>query len=72
MRDTTERPEGVEAGNAKLVGTCQETIETELIRLLTDPAAYAEMADAQNPYGDGTASRQIADVLASQAVSTKS
>jgi UDP-N-acetylglucosamine 2-epimerase (non-hydrolysing) len=72
MRDTTERPEGVEAGNAKLVGTCQETIETELIRLLTNPAAYAEMADAQNPYGDGTASRQIADVLASQAVSTKS
>ncbi|MDA7861816.1 UDP-N-acetylglucosamine 2-epimerase (non-hydrolyzing) [bacterium] len=67
MRDTTERPEGVEAGNAKLVGTCQETIESELTRLLSDPAAYSKMADAQNPYGDGTASRQIADVLASQA-----
>lgn len=67
MRDTTERPEGVEAGNAKLVGTCQTTIEQELTRLLSDADAYSEMADAQNPYGDGTASRQIADALASQA-----
>ncbi len=64
VRDTTERPEGVETGNAKLCGTCQATIETELTRLLS--GSDAEMADSQNPYGDGTASRQIADALASQ------
>ena len=63
MRDTTERPEGVEAGNAKLVGTCSEKIESVLTELLTDPAAYAAMSEAQNPYGDGTASKQIADAL---------
>ena len=64
MRDTTERPEGVSAGNAKLVGTSQEAIQTELTKLLSDPQAYATMANARNPYGDGTASKQIADVLA--------
>jgi UDP-N-acetylglucosamine 2-epimerase (non-hydrolysing) len=63
MRDTTERPEGVAAGNAKLVGTSQERIETELHQLLTDPSAYAAMSEAHNPYGDGTASVQIADAL---------
>jgi UDP-N-acetylglucosamine 2-epimerase (non-hydrolysing) len=63
MRDTTERPEGVAAGNAKLVGTSQEKIETELNELLTNPQAYAAMSEASNPYGDGTASRQIADAL---------
>jgi UDP-N-acetylglucosamine 2-epimerase (non-hydrolysing) len=63
MRDTTERPEGVEAGNAKLVGTDQSKIESEMAKLLTDPEAYAAMADAKNPYGDGTASKQIADAL---------
>ncbi len=63
MRDTTERPEGVTAGNAKLVGTSQAKIESELEKLLTDPQAYAAMSEAANPYGDGTASRQIADVL---------
>ncbi|MGI9517974.1 MAG: non-hydrolyzing UDP-N-acetylglucosamine 2-epimerase [Pirellulaceae bacterium] len=65
MRETTERPEGVEAGNAKLVGTCRETITGELTRLLSDPAARQAMANIQNPYGDGTASRQIADVISS-------
>lgn len=65
MRDTTERPEGVAAGNAKLVGTDRALIEEELHRLLTDPAAYDAMSSAQNPYGNGTASKQIADVLAS-------
>jgi UDP-N-acetylglucosamine 2-epimerase (non-hydrolysing) len=64
MRDTTERPEGVAAGNAKLVGTSREMIESELKKLLTDPQAYAAMSEAVNPYGDGTASKQIADVLA--------
>lgn len=63
MRDTTERPEGVDAGNAKLVGTDQAKIETELDRLLTDNAAYDAMSSATNPYGDGTASKKIADVL---------
>ena len=66
-RDATERPEGVEAGNAKLVGTYQATIESELTRSLSDPDADAEMSNAKNPYGDGTASRQIADLLAAQA-----
>ena len=63
MRDTTERPEGVTAGNAKLVGTSREIIQNELERLLTDPAAYAAMSETANPYGDGTASKQIADAL---------
>ena len=67
MRETTERPEGVAAGNAKLVGTSQEKIESELTQLLSDPKAYAAMSEAQNPYGDGTASKQIADVLSQTA-----
>ena len=64
MRDTTERPEGVESGNAKLVGTDRETIVRELVKLLTDPKERESMANVQNPYGDGTASRQIADIVA--------
>lgn len=64
MRDTTERPEGVEAGTLKLVGTDEETIYKECKRLLTDRKAYMEMSQAKNPYGDGTASRQIARILA--------
>lgn len=64
MRDTTERPEGVEAGTLKLVGTDEEVIEREFTRLLDDPNAYARMAHASNPYGDGHASERIADVLA--------
>lgn len=65
MRETTERPEGVEAGNAELVGTDQAKIENKLTTLLTDEAAYQAMSSAQNPYGNGTASKQIADILAS-------
>lgn len=64
MRDTTERPEGVEAGTLRLVGTEEETIYREFSRLLEDPAAYAEMSHASNPYGDGHASERIADILA--------
>jgi UDP-N-acetylglucosamine 2-epimerase (non-hydrolysing) len=64
MRDTTERPEGVAAGTARLVGTDPAVIVAETTRLLDDPAAYAAMARAHNPYGDGTASRRIAEVLA--------
>ncbi|HSF11644.1 MAG TPA: UDP-N-acetylglucosamine 2-epimerase (non-hydrolyzing) [Erythrobacter sp.] len=64
MRDTTERPEGVAAGTAKLVGADAAVIIAETARLLDDPAAYQAMAKAHNPYGDGTASRQIADIIA--------
>ena len=66
MRDTTERPEGVDAGNAKLVGTNKAVIIEELTKLLTDESAIQAMAKVQNPYGDGTASKQIADILAKQ------
>lgn len=63
MRDTTERPEGVEAGTLRLVGTHEEIIYREFSRLLDDPVSYAEMSHASNPYGDGHASERIADVL---------
>jgi UDP-N-acetylglucosamine 2-epimerase (non-hydrolysing) len=61
MRDNTERPEAVEAGTVRLVGTDPERIVSEASRLLTDPAAYAAMARAVNPYGDGQAARRIVD-----------
>lgn len=64
MRDTTERPEGVAAGTLRLVGTEEEAIYSEFSRLLDDLEAYRAMAHASNPYGDGYASRRIADVLA--------
>ncbi len=63
MRDTTERPEGVAAGTLRVVGTDEEKIFRSCCELLTSPAAYAAMADSPNPYGDGTASRRIADIL---------
>lgn len=66
MRDTTERPEGIDAGTLKLVGTQEETIYREFERLLDDEDAYAQMARASNPYGDGFACRRIADVLSSR------
>lgn len=64
MRDTTERPEGVAAGTLKLVGTDEETIYREFSRLLSDADEYTKMSQASNPYGDGHASRRIADILA--------
>ena len=64
LRRTTERPEGVDAGTAKLIGTDEETIVTEARELLTNPAAHALMARAVNPYGEGSAAKQIVDVLA--------
>ena len=64
MRDTTERPEGVEAGTLRLVGTGEENICREFTRLLDDPAEYATMSHASNPYGDGHASKRIARALA--------
>lgn len=63
MRDTTERPEGIEAGTLKLVGTDEDTIYTEFSHLLTDRMAYQQMSCASNPYGDGHASKRIADYL---------
>jgi UDP-N-acetylglucosamine 2-epimerase len=63
MRDTTERPEGIQAGTLKLVGTEEETIYKEFSRLLTDKDEYKAMSKASNPYGDGHASERIADVL---------
>lgn len=66
MRDTTERPEGVEAGALKLVGTGEESIRTAFSELLDDETAYGAMSKASNPYGDGFASARIAEVLGSK------
>ena len=63
MRDTTERPEGIAAGTLKLVGTDEETIYRSFRQLLEDEEAYAAMANASNPYGDGYASVRIANIL---------
>ena len=63
MRDTTERPEGVEAGTLRLVGTEEETVYREFSLLLEDSKEYAAMSHASNPYGDGHASLRIADVI---------
>ena len=63
MRDTTERPEAVEAGTVRLVGTDYEKITTSAARLLDDPQAYAEMAHAANPYGDGKACPRIVEFM---------
>lgn len=63
MRDTTERPEGVEAGTAKLVGTDQQLIISEASRLLDDDEYYRRMATAHNPFGDGKASNRIAEII---------
>lgn len=63
MRDTTERPEGVDAGTLKLVGTNEDTIYEWFTKLLDDSEAYAKMAHAANPYGDGHACERIADIL---------
>jgi UDP-N-acetylglucosamine 2-epimerase (non-hydrolysing) len=59
MRKNTERPEAVEAGTVKLVGTDRRKIVDETIRLLEDPVAYQRMAHSHNPYGDGQACTRI-------------
>ena len=64
MRETTERPEGIAAGTAKLVGTDADAIVRETTRLLDDEAAHAAMARAHNPFGDGHSAARIADLLA--------
>jgi UDP-N-acetylglucosamine 2-epimerase (non-hydrolysing) len=63
MRETTERPEGVSAGTALLVGTDRNRIATEIFRLLDDKAAYMAMSRAHNPYGDGRAAERIARIV---------
>lgn len=63
LRDTTERPEGIEAGTLELVGTDEDKIFEVANKLLTDKVAYEKMAKASNPYGDGEASRRIADEI---------
>ncbi len=64
MRETTERPEGIEAGTARLVGTDADRIVAAAERLLDDPAAYAAMARAHNPFGDGRSAARIVELLA--------
>ncbi len=66
MRETTERPEGVSAGTARLVGTETARIVTEIFTLLDDKAAYASMAQAHNPFGDGHAARRIVERLGNE------
>ena len=63
MRDVTERQEGVEAGTAKLVGTNYDAIVSNVELLLGNADEYAKMANAVNPYGDGTTSKQIVEIL---------
>lgn len=63
MRDTTERPEGVAAGTAKLIGTDKNRIVSEIFTLLDDDTAYSAMARAHNPFGDGKASQRIAEII---------
>lgn len=67
MRNTTERPEGVEAGTALLVGTDPHLIAREALRLLTDRQHYLRMSRAHNPFGDGQASQRIIDILTKEA-----
>jgi UDP-N-acetylglucosamine 2-epimerase (non-hydrolysing) len=67
MRETTERPEGVAAGTAKLVGTDKDRIVTEIFNLLDDSEAYAAMSRAHNPFGDGKSGERIARIIANAA-----
>jgi len=64
MRDTTERPEGVAAGTARLIGSDEERIVSEIFNLLDDSSAWSAMAQAHNPFGDGHAAERIARIVA--------
>ena len=70
MRDTTERPEAVEAGTVKLVGTDCDAIVQEVVRLLTDPDQYGAMSEAHNPYGDGAACERVVSYVVEREVTT--
>lgn len=63
IREETERPEGIEAGTAKLVGTSEEKVFSSMDTLMSDEEAYKKMASAVNPYGDGTAAEKIVDII---------
>lgn len=63
MRETTERPEALDAGTVKLLGTDPKRICSETEKLLTDTAAYRKMSRAHNPYGDGNAAERIINIL---------
>ena len=63
LRDTTERPEGIKAGTLKLATTNEERIYTLLTELIQNKEEYERMSKASNPYGDGTTSKQIADII---------
>lgn len=63
MRDTTERPEGIETGTLRLVGTDKEVIYNTFKLLLEDKSEYEKMSRANNPYRDGFASKRITDIL---------
>jgi UDP-N-acetylglucosamine 2-epimerase (non-hydrolysing) len=68
LRDTTERPEAIEAGAAILVGTDAERIYSETVRLIEDPKSYYHMSNASNPYGDGQAAQRIVQFLLGQPI----
>jgi len=68
MRDVTERPEAVDAGTVKLVGTNKEKIVSEVENVILDDVVYSEMSHAHNPYGDGKAVERILDVLKVNAI----
>jgi UDP-N-acetylglucosamine 2-epimerase (non-hydrolysing) len=63
LRDTTERPEALDAGGVRLIGTDRARIVDEVSRLLTDSATYQAMSQVHNPFGDGQAARRIVDVI---------
>lgn len=63
LRDTTERPEGIAAGTLKLIGTDEETVFSETVKLIEDTQLYSKMSNAVNPYGDGQASQLILDAI---------
>jgi UDP-N-acetylglucosamine 2-epimerase (non-hydrolysing) len=68
LRESTERPEAIEAGSARLVGTLADRIEAAAAELLEDPAAREKMAQVRNPFGDGRASERILSVIRSELV----
>lgn len=70
MRDTTERPEAVEAGTVRLVGTDRDLIVSEVSHLLDDYSAYQSMSVAHNPYGDGEATGRILEAIRNWALKT--
>ena len=68
LRSTTERPEAIEAGTGKLVGTDREVIYREAQKLISDRSAYDEMATKANPYGDGKSASRIVDHIIAQII----